>query len=169
MVTLKVLYSHNIEYWATVKSLGLLIGFIGFIVLFYNIIEKIDTMKPRSFRMYSVQAVLYLIYFAVFVTANAYAVIKLEDLGEWGNKKLKEYYLAGDTEESDAMVKGETDVYYTIKYSKHAERFTIIEYNVDGETIIQGLKPNGGLVAGDRIRLIYSKRHPTFFEIRELR
>ncbi|WP_164112201.1 MULTISPECIES: hypothetical protein [Sphingobacterium] len=166
MVALKVLLNHNIEYWATVKSLGLWIGFIGFVVLFFNVFEKIDTMKPRSFRMYPVQYLLYLIYFGVFLTANVYAIIKLEDLAEWGNNKLKEYYLAEDTEEADAVVMGDTDIYYTIKYNKHTERFTIIEYNVDDETITQAGKADGRIVAGDRIRLIYSKRHPTFFEIR---
>lgn|GEM_PF-1242370 len=56
----------------------------------YNIVEKIEFLKPRSFRMYPLQGLLYLVYSLVFLTANVYAVVKLEEWGEWRNKKLKE-------------------------------------------------------------------------------
>lgn len=168
MVLLKSIFNHNIDYWGPIKSLTVLLGIIGFIILGFNIINKIGSFKPRSFTLYPLQGLLFLVSYLMFFSVIIAAVIQLELVGAWANTKLRDYYLSHNTTETQGTVMGDVDISYQIKYRKHLERFTLIQYNTIHGTIRQGVDPSLGLTAGDSVKVVYSKTHPTFSEIKKL-
>lgn len=166
MVFLTSTLHHNIEYWGTIKSWGIVLGISGFIVLGFNIITKIELLKPASVRMYALKWMLYIMSYFIFLALVVIAVIKLEELGEWANSRLKDYYLSNEIAETQGSVIGEVDIPYRVRYTLHSKRYTLIEYNTNKGIIRQGTDSEMKLTVGDSVPIVYSKIHPSFFKVR---
>lgn len=166
MVFLKSILNHHIDYWGTIKSWSILLGISGFIVLGFSIISRIELRKPVSIRLYPLKWMLYIASYLIFLVSVIIAVSKLEKLGEWTNGKIKNHYLSKQVAETQGVVLGEVDIPYRVRYTQHIKRYTLIEYNTNKGLVKQGLDSEMKLTAGNRIRVVYSKIHPTFFKVR---
>lgn len=162
---LKATLNHNVEYWGTVKSWTVFLFIIGLVVTGLPIFEWIEKTKPRTFRIDPPRWIFYAIKAIVAVVVMVAIAIQLETFGTWTNERLVEYYLSKETEVTEGLILGETKVPYTIKYSRHYERFYVIRYHASGQIIEQGLKPSYSLNIGQTYKVTYSKKFPSIFKV----
>lgn len=163
--TLKATLNHNMEHWGTVKSWTVFLFIIGLVVTGLSIFEWIEKSKPRTFKIDPPRWFFYAIKTLIAVVTMVAIGIQLETFGVWTNERLVEYYLSKDTEITNGLIVGEQKVPYTIKYTRHYERFYVIRYNVNGQIIEQGLKPSYSLNIGQTYKVTYSKKFPSIFRV----
>ncbi|NBW37407.1 MAG: hypothetical protein EBR30_20800 [Cytophagia bacterium] len=161
---LKATLNHNMDYWGTVKSCTVFLFIVGLVVTGIPIFDWIEKSKPRSLKADLKKWILYGIKSIVVLVVMVAIAVQLEKVGVLSNEKLVEYYLSRETEVTEGLIVGEREVPYTIK-TTHYEIFYVIKYNVNGQTIEQGLKPSYGLNIGQTYEVTYSKQFPTMFKV----
>jgi len=180
--SIKALFGHLADNWATLESTSLILYLIGFTILIYNLVSKIDkNRKELSFKKSPLKWIFNRSFFIYILIVPA--VIGLINLGEILNTKMQDYFLQQDTETTTATFIGFDKQSYPIKFGRETKEFAVFEYKTSNGIIKQGLpkevfKPkkssfeikNNNLVilndkANQKIEIIYSKKFPTIFKI----
>ncbi|TNJ40998.1 hypothetical protein KFZ70_04110 [Tamlana fucoidanivorans] len=180
--TVKALFGHLALNWANLESTSLILYLIGFTILIYNLVSRIDkNRKELSFKknplkwIFSRSIFIYILIIPI--------VIALIYLGENLNIKMQEYFLGQDTEKTVATFVGFEQQSYLIKYGRETKEFAMFEYKTPNGLIKQGLPkeefklkkssytvennklviPNN--IKNQKVEIVYSKRFPSIFKI----
>jgi len=160
------LYSHNLEYWATVKWWSLNLATIGFLIIFFSLTKSHEEQHWYKILFKSGKWYLNILGVLVFILTLTICYIFLDKAAIRTNEKIKAYYLEAKSIETMATVIGTYKVSFTLK-STYKQSFIAIEYSTQEGMIRQGLdiKQYAYLKPGQKITILYAKAHPSFFKL----
>jgi len=180
---LKTLFNHNIDYWELIKYATILFLIFGISALLFSVYDKLDKKPKKPFKKVPIKWLIHYLKNGATLIVVLIAVIGLEKTGESLNYKLREYYLLQETVTTDGILE-EYIRFYMPKVED--EDFYLVSFKIENEKVKKGLlvdysekdgKNNVGTVTfennglsvgrtkGSPIKLIYSKKFPSFFKI----
>ncbi|MBU2950437.1 hypothetical protein KO493_06995 [Tamlana agarivorans] len=180
--TIKALFGHLAKNWANLESISLILYLIGFTLLLYNLVSRIDKNNEEiSFKNNPLKWIFGRSFFIYILVIPV--MVGLMYFSENLNIKIQEHFLKENTEKTIATFIGFEKQSYLIKYGKETKEFAMFQYKTPNGIIYQGLpkknfKPkkssftvkNSQLVISNKmtnqkVEIIYSKKYPTIFKI----
>ena len=182
---LKISLTHNIYYWEISKNVSIISFIIGLIILtpFYLIDSSYSEKKNTKASKTILRSILNLIVIAILFACG----LGLERLGNFLNYKTRDLFLSHNTETTtgvisgikriDAVKVGHAD-FYVISFKANGENYSnglLVDYaEKDGEYFdkfkkskISGSTMTIEKLKGNKAKIVYSKRFPSFFRIIE--
>jgi len=177
---LKITLSHNIDYWAFSKNISIISFIIGLVIL--TPFHLLDSSKTKNSKLI-LSKVLNLVVVAILFVCS----LGLEKFGNYLNYKVRDYYLSQETEITTGIISGikRIDIvkvghadFYEINFKVNGENYSkglLVDYaDIDSEYFDKFRKPiisnntmTIGELKGNQVKIVYSKRFPSFFRIGE--
>lgn len=160
------LFVHNLDYWVSVKWWSLNITTVGFLFIFFPVMEIFKTTQFYQFLFTPKKWYLSILSVLLFILTLTFLYIFIEKIALLTNKKIQAYYLNRKVQGTIGEVIGVVDITYTLKSTYH-QRFMAVEYATPDGILRQGLDPKqyGYLQNGQKIEIIYSRDHPSIFKV----
>ena len=160
------LCTHNLEYWAIVKWWSLNLTTVGFLFIFFSLEEMYGKCKVFKILFKPGKWYFNIAGVLLFILTLSLSYMLMDWLAVHMNNKIRSHYLAGKTNGAVATVIGVHTLSFTLK-STYKQPVMVIEYITDKEVIRQGLDPKQFkyLKPGQKVDLLYSREHPSFFKL----
>lgn len=180
---LKIILSHNIDYWGFSKNISIISFIIGLVILtpFHWLDSSHKDNKKTKNSKLILSKVLNLVVIAILFVCG----LGLEKFGNYLNYKVRDYYLSQETEITIGIISGIKRInivkvghadFYEINFKVNGEDYSnglLVDYaEKDSEYFDKFRKPiisnnnmTIGKLQGNQVQIIYSKRFPSFFRI----
>jgi len=184
-LTLKIVLTHNINYWGFSKNVSIILFIIGLISLtplrFMDSSEN-AYKKNKSSKIILLSALNLIVIAVIFVCGFG-----LERFGSYLNYKTRDYFLSHNTENTTGVIHGIKKIkivkvgqadFYEIDFKANGKIYSnglLVDYlikdneNFDksGKTEISENTMDISKLKGKIVKIVYSKRFPSFFRIEE--
>jgi len=182
---LKITLTHNIDFWGFSKNISIISFIIGLVILTpFHLIDSSakDSKKTKGSKLIFSKALNLTVIAILFVCG-----LGLEKVGNYLNYKVRDYYLSQETGFTTGIISGikRVDIvkvghadFYEISFKANGEKYSnglLVDYaEKDSEYFDRFKEPqirNNTMtivkLKGNEVRIVYSKKFPSFFRIGE--